>query len=120
MSIKYIPLMERGRPTIMEYGTGNGYRECGPGKILIYHGSMVVEQAFDTLDEAMSSWGEWSTIPVRLPDGTEKSPMKYFNQPTNVWEAIIQDRDRKLQQAVTQGKPHRSKRRKILNHVEDR
>lgn len=82
MGIKYIAYMDGWQRAIMKYDTVNGYDEYRPHIIFIYHRSITVSNAFDTLDDAMRQWGEWSTKPVRLPDGKLISPAAYFGAGT--------------------------------------
>ena len=80
MSKKYIPSMEGTMRTVMEYDTENGFDVLAPDFILIHHRAVIVSSAYDTLDAALKAWGEWSKVPVRLPDGTVESPMEHFHR----------------------------------------
>lgn len=79
---KYIPMYDDGRRKIIEYNTDNGFEVYthGWGKsIFIYHHSVIVSEAYDTLKAAVRAWGEWSSLPVMLPDGSTIVPSEYLH-----------------------------------------
>ena len=89
MATKYIPCMDGTRRTIMEYDTEKGFDQKSTTCIFIFHRSLIVSAAYDTLDAALKSWGEWSEKPVRLPDGTDVAPVERFHPKEAVWMTIL-------------------------------
>lgn len=84
MAIKYIPTYnaETRRREIWEYDTKHGfdaYQGHYGTEYFIWHRSLIVCNAFDTVEEAVKSFGEWSEVYIVLPDGREVQPATFLH-----------------------------------------
>ena len=90
MGIKYIPCVEGARRFIMEYDTENGFDVKGEQCIFIYHRTLIVSGAYDSVEEALQhGFGRWSKNPVEMPDGSMIAPMEYFYPEEYMMQAIL-------------------------------
>lgn len=68
---------------VKAYDIANGVRNFGtwkcPDKVMIYNNSKTVNKLFDTIEEALAAWGEWSEKPVFLPNGSVAIPAEYLH-----------------------------------------
>lgn len=62
----------------------NGAPRIARKLAFLHHGAVSVnaENIFTTEEAALASWGEYSRIPVIMPDGEEAIPAQYFGTDT--------------------------------------
>lgn len=63
---------------IVEYDESNGIREY-PEYTIINHGSLIVNKLYDTVNDALCDWGDYSEKCVRLPNGKVVRPCDVFH-----------------------------------------
>lgn len=56
--------------------------------VFLYHRSIIVNAVYNTEAEALKAWGEWSTKPVIMPDGSEVIPAYFFGH-GNIYNVFI-------------------------------
>ena len=68
---------------VKAYDTANGVRwipsYSAPKQAMIYHNSLQVNGLYDTEEEALRAWGEWSEREVQMPDGSVMIPIQKFH-----------------------------------------
>lgn len=56
--------------------------------VFLFHRSIIVNAVYNTEDEALKAWGEWSVKPVIMPDGEETIPAYFFGH-GNIYNVFI-------------------------------
>ena len=82
-----------GKRMVVVYDSKHGVRPIPstmfPNQAIIYAGSLIVNELFKKLEDAIKAWGEFSLTPVLLPNGDYICPMEYFHADRYAAENVL-------------------------------